>query len=209
MRFCALIEIHGRVECKKPRSRPFNAPPPTDSLRRGDVTALILICSAALAIGFVAPAMAQQSMHRYVQRLRKNERAALPGFSDLSRHIAFALVDGARHLPRWSIRTALKLKSAFCAVVFAGAVEHRCIVIHQSASGGQLLAAGAEVKVALSSPLHLRLFLCRSWSRVSRELEFRDFGRRPELTRANRRLGRTGIKFPALTLKFPPKAPPY
>ena len=41
----------------------------------------------------------------------------------MSRHIAFALVDGARHLPRWSIRTALKLKSAFCAVVFAGAVE--------------------------------------------------------------------------------------
>ena len=65
-------------------------------------------------------------------------------FSDLARHIACALVDGARHLPRRSIRTALELESASCAVVFAGAVEHRCIVIHQSARGSQLLAAGAK-----------------------------------------------------------------
>ena len=39
-------------------------------------------------------------------------------------------------------------KVASCAVVFAGAVEHRCIVIHQSARGGQLFAAETEVKVA-------------------------------------------------------------
>ena len=66
---------------------------------------------------------------------------ALSGFSDLSRHIACALVDGARHLPRRRTRTALELEGASCAVVFAGAVEHRCIVIHQSARGGQLLQA--------------------------------------------------------------------
>ena len=41
----------------------------------------------------------------------------------------------------------LELESASRAVVFAGAVEHRRIVIHQSARGGQLLAAWAEVEV--------------------------------------------------------------
>jgi two-component system, NtrC family, sensor kinase len=51
-------------------------------------------------------------------------------------------------LTRRGIRTALELESACCAVVFAGAVERRCIVIYQSARGGQLLAAGAKVEVA-------------------------------------------------------------
>jgi hypothetical protein len=49
--------------------------------------------------------------------------------------------------PRWSIRTAPELESASRAVVFAGAVEHRCMVIHQSARGGQLLAAVTKVAV--------------------------------------------------------------
>ena len=35
---------------------------------------------------------------------------ALSGFSDLARHIPCALVDGARHLPRRSTRTALELE---------------------------------------------------------------------------------------------------
>ena len=89
--------------------------------------------------------MGEQHLDLFVQSPRS---PTFSGFGDLARHIACALVDGARHLPRRSTRTALELEVASCAVMFAGAVEHRRIVIHQSARGGQLLAAGAEVKVA-------------------------------------------------------------
>ena len=82
--------------------------------------------------------MGEQHLDLFAQPARG---PALSGFSDLARHIACALVDGAWHLPRPSTRTALELEGASCAVVFAGAVEHRCIVIHQSARSGQLLQA--------------------------------------------------------------------
>jgi hypothetical protein len=61
------------------------------------------------------------------------------------------LVDGARYLPRRSTSTALELEGASCAVVFAGAAEHRCIVIHQSTRGGHFLAA--RVLTAVSETL--------------------------------------------------------
>lgn len=47
------------------------------------------------------------------------------------------------------IRTTSGFESTSCAVVFAGAVEQRRIVIDESARGGQRLAARAEVDIAL------------------------------------------------------------
>ena len=45
----------------------------------------------------------------------------LPELCNRARHVASALMDGARHLPRRSVRAALGLESASCAVVLAEA----------------------------------------------------------------------------------------
>src|SRR3984893_2068770 len=73
----------------------------------------------------------------------------LPRFCNLARHVARTLMDRTGDSSSRRVGAALELETASCAVAFTGAVKDRRIVIHQSARRGQLLAAGADVGIAL------------------------------------------------------------
>src|SRR5665213_176962 len=80
---------------------------------------------------------------------QSSRRPAFPRFGDLTRHITSTFVDRPRYFPGRAIRAAPWFKSAACAVVFARTIKHRRIVIHQGACRSQLLAARADVDIAL------------------------------------------------------------
>ena len=90
--------------------------------------------------------MCEQHLDLFAQSPRG---VAFPGLRDLAGHIASTFVDRARHFSGRAIRTTPGLESASCTVVFARAVEHRRIIIHERARRGQRLAAGADIDIVL------------------------------------------------------------
>jgi hypothetical protein len=71
------------------------------------------------------------------------------GLSDAARPVSGAFVDRTPDFAGGHFRTTTRLKFACIEVVFAGAIEPCCAIIHQRARAGQDLAGWANVDVAL------------------------------------------------------------